>query len=69
MTPLESISKPTPLHGLRVLDFSHALAGPFCTLVLADYGAEIFKLEARDGGDMGRGWGPPFYGDQSSFFM
>ena len=58
-----------PLAGLRVLDFSHALAGPFCTLVLAEYGADIYKLESRDGGDIGRGWGPPNYGDQSSFFM
>jgi crotonobetainyl-CoA:carnitine CoA-transferase CaiB-like acyl-CoA transferase len=58
-----------PLAGLRVLDCSHALAGPFCTLILADYGAEVYKLEARDGGDIGRGWGPPYYGDQSSFFM
>ena len=58
-----------PLDGLRVLDFSHALAGPYCTLLLADYGAEVFKLEAADGGDMGRGWGPPFSGDQASFFL
>jgi crotonobetainyl-CoA:carnitine CoA-transferase CaiB-like acyl-CoA transferase len=58
-----------PLFGLRVLDFSHALAGPYCTLMLSEYGATIYKLESRDGGDMGRGWAPPFYGDQSSFFM
>jgi crotonobetainyl-CoA:carnitine CoA-transferase CaiB-like acyl-CoA transferase len=58
-----------PLAGVRVLDFSHALAGPFCTLILAEYGADIYKLESRDGGDIGRGWGPPDYGDQSSFFM
>ena len=44
-----------PLDGIRVLDFSHALAGPYCTLLLSDYGAEIYKLEAREG-DMGRGW-------------
>jgi crotonobetainyl-CoA:carnitine CoA-transferase CaiB-like acyl-CoA transferase len=58
-----------PLDGVRVLDFSHALAGPYCTLLLADYGAEVFKLEEADSGDMGRGWGPPFSGDQSSFFL
>lgn len=56
------------LEGIRVLDFSHALAGPYCTLLLADYGAQIHKLEARDG-DMGRGWGPPFAGGISSFFL
>ena len=58
----------TPLEGIRVLDFSHALAGPYCTLLLADYGAEVYKLEARSG-DMGRGWGPPFARGESSFFL
>jgi crotonobetainyl-CoA:carnitine CoA-transferase CaiB-like acyl-CoA transferase len=58
----------TPLAGVRVLDFSHALAGPYCTLLLADYGAEIYKLESRSG-DMGRGWGPPFAGGESHFFL
>lgn len=57
------------LGGLRVLDFSHALAGPYCTLLLATYGAEICKVESRHGGDMGRGWGPPFQGGESSFFL
>src|SRR5215475_7935034 len=58
----------TPLDGIRVLDFSHALAGPYCTLLLAEYGAEVYKLEARSG-DMGRGWGPPFAGGESNFFL
>ena len=57
-----------PLAGLRVLDFSHALAGPYCTLLLADYGAEVIKLEASTG-DMGRGWGPPFAGGIASVFL
>lgn len=57
-----------PLAGLRVLDFSHALAGPYSTLLLADYGAEVYKLESR-AGDMGRGWGPPFAGGLASFFL
>jgi crotonobetainyl-CoA:carnitine CoA-transferase CaiB-like acyl-CoA transferase len=57
-----------PLDGIRVLDFSHALAGPYCSLLLADYGAEVYKLEPRDG-DMGRGWGPPFAGGVSHFFL
>jgi len=57
-----------PLDGIKVLDFSHALAGPYCTLLLADYGADICKLEARDG-DMARGWGPPFAGGISSVFL
>ncbi len=58
----------TPLDGIRVLDFSHALAGPFCTLLLADYGAEVYKLEPREG-DMARGWGPPFAGGIASVFL
>ena len=57
-----------PLEAIRVLDFSHALAGPYCTLLLADYGAEVFKLESR-AGDMGRGWGPPFAGGESHVFL
>ena len=60
---------PPPLAGLKVLDFSHALAGPYCTLLLADSGADIFKLEPKGLGDMGRGWGPPFTGDQASYFL
>jgi crotonobetainyl-CoA:carnitine CoA-transferase CaiB-like acyl-CoA transferase len=62
-------SKLKPLHGIRVLDFSHALAGPYCTMMLADFGAEVYKLESPAGGDMGRGWGPPFAGEDSSFFL
>jgi crotonobetainyl-CoA:carnitine CoA-transferase CaiB-like acyl-CoA transferase len=57
------------LDGIRILDFSHALAGPYCTLLLSDFGASVFKLESPAGGDMGRGWGPPFAGEQSSFFL
>lgn len=57
-----------PLEGVKVLDFSHALAGPYCTLLLADYGADVCKLEAREG-DMARGWGPPFAGGISSVFL
>jgi formyl-CoA transferase/CoA:oxalate CoA-transferase len=46
---------------LLVLDLSHALAGPFATTMLADYGAEVIKIEAPGAGDMAREWGPPFY--------
>jgi crotonobetainyl-CoA:carnitine CoA-transferase CaiB-like acyl-CoA transferase len=59
----------SPLSGVKVLDFSHALAGPFCTMLLADYGATVYKLESPDGGDIGRGWAPPFTGDQASYFL
>jgi crotonobetainyl-CoA:carnitine CoA-transferase CaiB-like acyl-CoA transferase len=57
------------LGGLRVLDLTHALAGPYCTLLLGDYGAAIYKLESPEEGDIGRKWGPPFVGDQSSYFL
>jgi crotonobetainyl-CoA:carnitine CoA-transferase CaiB-like acyl-CoA transferase len=56
------------LGGVSVLDFSHALAGPYCTLLLSDYGAKVYKLEAR-AGDMSRGWGPPFAGGIASVFL
>ncbi len=58
-----------PLTGIKVLDFSHALAGPYATLLLADYGADVYKLEAPGGSDMGRGWGPPFQNGEASFFL
>jgi len=57
-----------PLDGIRVLDFSHALAGPYCTMLMAQYGAEIYKIESPEG-EIGRTWGPPFTGEDSSFFL
>src|ERR1700682_3790058 len=59
----------TSLSGIKVLDFSHALAGPYCTLLLSDYGAAVYKIESPDGGEIGGGWGPPFVGDQASYFI
>ncbi|HYM12492.1 MAG TPA: CoA transferase, partial [Bryobacterales bacterium] len=58
-----------PLDDLKVLDLSHALAGPYCTLLLAHYGARVYKLEPPGAGEMGRAWGPPFTGGESSYFL
>ena len=49
-----------PLAGIRVLDLSRILAGPWSAQLLADYGAEVLKIERPDGGDDTRHWGPPF---------
>jgi formyl-CoA transferase/CoA:oxalate CoA-transferase len=57
-----------PLDGLTVLDFSHALAGPYCTMLMAAYGAKVIKVEGPEG-DIGRTWGPPFNGTDASYFV
>lgn len=58
-----------PLAGVRVLDAARVLAGPFCGQLLADLGAEVVKLERPGVGDETRGWGPPFLGDLSAYFL
>lgn len=57
-----------PLTGVRVLDLSRVLAGPYCTQVLADLGAEVWKVEAPAGDDTRR-WGPPFIAGESAYFL
>jgi crotonobetainyl-CoA:carnitine CoA-transferase CaiB-like acyl-CoA transferase len=58
-----------PLFGVRVLDASRVLAGPFCGQMLGDLGAEVLKLERPGSGDETRTWGPPFIGDLSAYFL
>ncbi|HEX7785693.1 MAG TPA: CoA transferase [Methylomirabilota bacterium] len=58
-----------PLEDVTVLDLSHALAGPFCSTMLGDFGARVIKLEPRDGGDISRAWGPPLPGGETSYFV
>jgi len=58
-----------PLEGVRVLDLSRILAGPFATMVLADLGAEVIKVEAPGRGDDTRFWGPPFVEGETTYYM
>ena len=62
-------SQPGALDGLRVIDLTRILAGPFCTMLLGDMGADIIKVEQPGRGDDTRAWGPPFVGEESAYFL
>jgi crotonobetainyl-CoA:carnitine CoA-transferase CaiB-like acyl-CoA transferase len=64
-----SVEAEGALTGLKVLDLSRVLAGPYCTMLLGDHGAEIIKVEQPDGGDGTREWGPPWVEGESAYFF
>ena len=58
-----------PLEGIRVLDLTRVLSGPYCTMLLGDLGAEVIKVERPGEGDDTRAFAPPFQGDQAAYFL
>ena len=59
----------SPLAGLRVIDLTRALAGPYAAMMLGDMGCDVIKVEQPGKGDESRGWGPPFQAGESSYFL
>jgi crotonobetainyl-CoA:carnitine CoA-transferase CaiB-like acyl-CoA transferase len=59
----------TPLQGITVCDLTRVLSGPYCTMILADLGARVIKVEQPGRGDDTRAWGPPFQSGESSYFL
>lgn len=57
------------LEKIRVVEMTEALAGPYCAMLLGDFGAEVIKVERPGTGDQARGWGPPFVGKESAYFL
>ncbi|MGH7875717.1 MAG: CaiB/BaiF CoA transferase family protein [Candidatus Binatia bacterium] len=58
-----------PLDGVRVLDLTRVVAGPYCSMFLGDLGADVVKVEQPEAGDDTRGWGPPFSGGESAYYL
>jgi crotonobetainyl-CoA:carnitine CoA-transferase CaiB-like acyl-CoA transferase len=59
----------TLLNGIRVVELTEALAGPYCAMLLGDFGADVIKVERPGVGDQSRTWGPPFVGTESAYFL
>jgi crotonobetainyl-CoA:carnitine CoA-transferase CaiB-like acyl-CoA transferase len=60
---------PPVLDSIRVVELTEALAGPYCAMLLGDFGADVIKVERRQTGDQSRSWGPPFVGSESAYFL
>jgi len=69
LAPDEDAPNGLPLAGIRVADFSRVLAGPLATMLLADLGADVVKVERPETGDDTRGWGPPFVEGDAAYFL
>ena len=63
------MSNPPPLSGFKVVDMTEAMAGPYCSMLLGDLGADVVKIERPGAGDQSRGWGPPFLDGESAYFL
>ena len=59
----------TVLDSVRVVEMTEALAGPYCTMLLGDFGADVIKVERPGSGDQSRTWGPPFVGSESAYYL
>ena len=66
---MKKTSEPGVLNNISVIDLTRVLAGPFCTMLLGDMGADVIKVEQPGRGDDTRSWGPPFVGDESAYFL
>ncbi len=59
----------TILDSIRIVEMTEALAGPYCAMLLGDFGADVIKVERPGAGDQSRGWGPPFVGTESAYYL
>lgn len=68
-TDFSEKDKSGALKGIKIVDLTRVLAGPFCTMILGDLGADVIKIEAPGGSDETRGWGPPDVGGESAYYL